>query len=202
VHRVGVIERWAVRAALATALVGAATQLIDFGFFDLRVRWLDQTTHASVFGVLSVLALAVAVAFALALAAARGVGDRRLLFLPPLLSILLVLRVEHPLHVLLYALPFAAATFAVLWTLDAATGAARLVRLGCLSLVGSYAVHAAGTSIVSHLGYGPQTWPYQVKLVTKHSGEIAGWMLVAAGLLSALARELARRPQEPSLSVT
>ena len=64
---------------LTAAVVFAQTagQLIDFRFFDLRLRVLDSDHHASVFGALSILAEAGAAA-AIGL---RAVSGRRLVWL-------------------------------------------------------------------------------------------------------------------------
>ena len=49
----------------------AASQLIDFGVFNLRLKALNADNHASVFGVASLLAQAVAAAAAIAWRASR-----------------------------------------------------------------------------------------------------------------------------------
>lgn len=180
-----VIARWGWPLALALACGAAAAQFVDFGLFDLRLRWLDMATHASVFGVVSILALTAALALATLLALFNA-GDRTLLALPCVLAIILALRVLHPPRVLLYAVPFGVAAFVLLWRLAPRTRGSGLVRAGCVALVLSYAIHAVGTTIVTELGYGPMSWPYQIKLVIKHSGELMGWTLVAAGLADLL----------------
>ena len=55
----------------AVLFAQTASQLIDFRFFDLRLRVLDSDHHASVFGALSILAEAVAAA-AIGLRAVSG----------------------------------------------------------------------------------------------------------------------------------
>jgi len=195
-----VIALWGLTLAVVLALAAAAAQLIDFGVYGLRIHLLDMSTHASVFGVISVLALIAAGAAAIELAANRRTCTRWSCVLPLLLAVLLALRVIHPAHVLVLALPFAVATFAALWWHVGAPGsrARRLVRVGCVVLIGSYAVHAVGTTVVSALGYGAATWPYQVKLVIKHSGELAGWAIVATGLVLAHIALVSARAGEPA----
>ena len=182
------IACWGVRAAWTAALAGAVTNLIDFRVYGLRVRLLDMTTHASVFGAVSLLALAGASGMA-ALLAGRTRRTLGALVLPLLLAALLVLRVFHPSHVFLLALPIAAATFAVLWQYGAASAspARRLIRAGCGTLAVSYVVHASGGSIVATPAYGTGSWPYELKEVLAHSSELAGWIVVAAGLAAAFA---------------
>ena len=195
---VGRIEHWGWRIAVAGAVAAAAAQMIDFGVYDLRIRLLDMSTHASLFGAVSVLALVSVGCLALLLAIATPTRSAATSVLPLLCAILLALRVLHPTHVVLLALPFAAATFIVLWwgTAERGSAARRMLRYGCATLVGSYAIHAFGTSIVSALGYGEFTWPYQIKLMIKHSGELGGWTVVATGLAMALAAAF-RRPSDP-----
>ena len=199
------VARWGVRVAIVSALAAAVAQFVDFGVYGLRIRQLDMSTHASVFGVLSVLALVTAGGAAVLLAVAETTRRGALLVLPPLLAALLALRVLQPTHVLLWALPFAAATFVVLWWCcgTPASATRRLIRAGCAILIGSYAIHALGTSVVSALGYGPASWPYQIKLVVKHSGELAGWTIIATGLATIypgsrrLSRSSSARSSEP-----
>jgi hypothetical protein len=180
---------WGLRAACMAAIAAAVANLVDFGAYDLRIRLLDMSTHASVFGALSLLALVAALGVAVLLAVAETTRSVAALAMGPLLAALLALRVVHPAHVVVVALPIAAATFAVLWLYGAPPGSRRqrVVRAGSLILVGSYVLHAFGGGAVSALGYGVDTWPYQVELVVRHSGELAGWMVVATGLAAALA---------------
>jgi hypothetical protein len=180
------ISAWGVKAAVGVALVACGAQLLDFAVLD--VRWLDMNTHASVFGALSLLALALAAAEAALLAASQTARTRASLLLPMLLAALLILRLIHPANVIFLALPCAAATFVILWGHNGAprSEAERLIRLGCVALVGSYVVHA-GRVLLSASGYGRHTWPTEARLLVGHSAELAGWMLVAAGLAAVYA---------------
>jgi hypothetical protein len=174
--RGGAVRRWGVRAAVALMLAEAVTQLVNFGVFDLRLTALDSRTHASVFGVLSVLALAAAAAAALA-------HGRDGLGLAAALGLLLALRVTHAPHVLVYALPVTAAAFVLLWrTARADAGLHRLVRVACGFLVVSFAVHGPGELVVQHFGLASDTWAYELKVVVKHALELGGWVLVATAL--------------------
>ena len=69
-----------------------------------------------------------------------------------------------------------------------------MLRDGCIVLALAFLVHGVGAAIVSWLGLGPETWGYQLKALVKHSGELAGWLLVAAAL-TLLALEPAAQPK-------
>jgi hypothetical protein len=139
-------------------------------------------THRSIFGVASLAVLAIAACVCVLL--------RRRMFatIGAILAFLFVLRIVQPPHVLLLALPASAAAFVLLWNAPLPGPARRVVREGCVVLVAAFVVHGIGEKVVAELGYGPETWAYQIKAVVKHSGELAGWALVAGGLVLALPR--------------
>lgn len=171
---------WAAWTAGALAVANAVAQAVDFGFFDLRYQALNSNTHASLFGAVSILACALAVA-----AACLAVGtpkDSRKVILAFLLGSMLLLRVWQPPHVLVLALPLAAVVLVLLWQ-QGENGAQGTIRAGCLLLVASYAIHASETSAVGFV-LNPDSWSYQIRCVLKHDAEIAGWVLIAGGLLS------------------
>jgi hypothetical protein len=176
-HRVLV---WAAWVALALAVANAFAQAVDFGFFDLRYQTLNSNTHASLFGAASILACALAVPAAFR--AAGAPRDSRMVVVAFLLVAILVLRVWQPPHVLVLALPLAAVVLVLLWQ-QGQNGARRTIRVGCLLLVASYAIHASETSAVGFV-LNPASWSYQIRCVLKHDAEIAGWVLIAGGLLS------------------
>ena len=178
----------------AVALAASTAQVVDFGVYDQRIQALNMMTHDSVFGVVSLAALGVAVLAALATAVRDP--EQRVWFasLSGLLALVLALRIAHPPHVLLVALPVSAAALTLLWTAAPAGTARRVLRDGCIVLALAFVVHGVGAAIVSWLGLGPETWGYQLKALVKHSGELAGWLLVAAALaLLALERPSERR---------
>jgi len=181
-------------AAAPVALAASTAQLVDFGLYDQRLRPWHMMTHNSVFGVVSLAALGVAVLAALATAIQDD--ERRVQFacLSGLLGLLLALRIAQPPHVLLLALPVSVAALGLLWTAAAAGTARRVMRDGCIVLALAFLVHGVGAAIVSWLGLGPETWGYQLKALVKHSGELAGWLLVAAAL-TLLALERKRKPK-------
>lgn len=179
--KAGTLSSSGIKLAVALALAASATQLLDFAVLD--ARWLDMNTHASVFGAISLLALACAGVVAVLLAASEKNRGRASVPLPVLLAVLLLLRLVHPVNVIYFALPCAAATFVLLWATYGADepDARRLIRTGCVVLAGSYLVHAGGV-LLSASGYDRHTWPSEARLLVSHSGELAGWVLVATGL--------------------
>ena len=184
---------WRVRiVAAAIAIAATTTQLIDFAVYDQRLGPLDMMTHNSIFGITSLAALALAAVASLAAALRGGERSRELVGLSALLALLLALRIAHPAHVLLIAVPLGAAALTLLWSAAPGGTARRVLREGCIVLVVAFVVHGIGTKVVSMLGLGPETWGYQLKAVVKHSGELAGWVLIAGGLVAAAA---AARPQ-------
>lgn len=186
---VGDTRAWGVRAAVCVLAAAATTaQLIDFGVYGQRLRLLDMTTHRSIFGVASLGVLAVAMCACVLLSVAHERRRTRRAALGAVLAFLLVLRIAQPSHVLLLSLPASAAALVLLWTVLPPGPARRLVREGGIVLVAAFAVHGVGEKLVAELGYGPDTWAYQIKAVVKHSGELAGWALVACGLVLALPR--------------
>jgi hypothetical protein len=165
-------------AAAASAAAVVIMQFVDYGVFHLRVRALDGLTHASIPGVASLSALAMAACGSFAVAATGRRSSMTWVALGGVLLCVLALRLAHPIHVLVFGLPVMAAALALLLMQHV-----RLLRDGCVVLAGSLIIHAFGSEIVSALGYGVDSWAYQVKAVVKHGGELAGWLLVAGGVL-------------------
>jgi hypothetical protein len=195
---VGGVERrllaWGGGAAVALGCLEAAGQFASFGLGIARGA-LDSSTDGGIFGALTLVLLAGTIGLALLVGAtsarlrlpATGCG----LFVTGVL----VTEVADPPHQLLVAVPCVLGAFAFLWRLagDARSDGARLVRAGCVVLALAFAVHAAGARLLSRLGQGGDTWVYQVKVVTKHGGEITGWALVVAGLSAICLAERRRR---------
>jgi len=180
---------------VAVVFAQTASQWIDFHFFDLRLRVLDSDHHASVFGALSILAEAAAAA-AIGL---RAVSGRRLpwLLIAALLLVLTVPRalVRYEPAFALYDVPILVApltaTFVVLCALTFRD--ARRLRLlvwGSLTLLTcSFALHAIGPqadAAGSTASLATYTWAYQGTGMLKHGAELAGWMLLATGMVAAV----------------
>jgi len=192
----------AARAALVLVglLVGAAVtaHLVDFGVYQLRIRAMNANLGSSPVAWASPAAILLAVAASIVLARrARGL---RPWVLPVSLAVVLVLATKHlgeslP-HWQLLLLPPLGLTLIVLWRtsaeLDPASG--RLLRGGCVLLVGALALHIFGAPILTPLGFGADSWPYQVKIACKEGSEISGWMLIAAGLGVAAGAETLWKP--------
>lgn len=186
---------------LAAAVVFAqtASQMIDFRIFDLRLRVLDSNHHASLFGVISILAQAVA-AMAIGL---RVVSSRRLawLMVAALVGLLAVPRAlmryepafeRHDVLILVAPLTVAFIVLCALTFRDARR--VRFMVWGSLALLAfSFALHAVGAqadasspSVYGTSAYlATHTWPYQVTGMIKHGAELTGWMLLATAMAAA-----------------
>jgi hypothetical protein len=129
--------------AVSLAVATAVAQLIDYQFFDLRLRALDSNTHRSIFGAVSLLANMVAVALAISLAVRAR--NRETVILSGALTAMLALRVTYPSHVLLVSLPLAGIALVILWRLGQPSAGEGLwtIRVGCSLLVISFAIHAS-----------------------------------------------------------
>jgi hypothetical protein len=181
------------------AIAATVGHLVDYAAFDFRIRALDTNTHASVFGALSLVALAASFAAAAITAVKEPEQRARGAALAAVLAILLALRVVHPEDVVLLALPMIAAAFVLLWSWRTSDARARRVlRAGCLLLAASLVVRRFGFDAVKTLGYGIDTWAYQVRVALKHSSELAGWLLVAIALLASALQSAPQRQRSAS----
>lgn len=186
---------------VSVAIVGAvaliASQCIDFAVLDLRVRALDSDTHRSVFGVISLLAQAGTVL----VIGVRCLSPSRRgwwLVVGALTAMLLAVRALLPDQPVAYALPVTVAFVLFWWLTTSDDPAARTVlRVGLFVLAFSFAVHIVGPKIIDHYGYTYGSWPYEIKGMTKHSTELAGWVLVDTGVLAGWVAT--RRPRRRSL---
>ena len=183
--------RPAARAALLFIglAVGAAmaAHLVDFGVYRLRIQAMNANLGTSPVAWASPAAILLALVASLVLV--RRNPRRPGVILSISLAIVLVLATrqlgESLPHWQLLLLPPLGVTLAVLWhtaaELDRSTG--RLLRGGCILLVSAFALHVFGAPVITRLGFGADSWPYQVKVAFKEGSEISGWMLIAAGLL-------------------
>jgi hypothetical protein len=183
-----------IRAGIAVTallvLAQAAAQAINFGF-GLHVQALNSDVHASIFGVVS-LAAQGAVAIAAGIRAAGPPRRNAWLLLSALLLVLLAVRIAIPYDATLLTAPLAVVFVLIWWLGSAAPPRVRLLIAASLALlVFSFVVHAVGLKVLSAVGYGAHGWPYEIKGIVKHSTELAGWLLLATGLLGA--RSEARR---------
>jgi hypothetical protein len=172
--------------ALVLATATAAAQFVDYGVFDLRLRALDSNTHASIFGVVSLVANLAAVLVATLLAGRTRTLEH--ILLACILGVLFVLRVTAPGDVVLVlSLPLTGSGLAILWrqARPAAGSQAQAIRAGCVLLVVSFVVHAIEQNALSPLSPSPDSWAYQIRCVLKHDAELAGWILITVGLACA-----------------
>lgn len=171
----------------------AATQAIDFGVFNLRIRWLNADHHASVFAVASLLAQAATAAVAIA----RGhyaVDRRRAWFaLGGLVGVLVVVRGLATFNAALLAAPLAC-VFASLCVLTWSDHTSRqVVWAGLVLLAVSLLLHKVGLDADSSTA-SDYTWPYQLVGIVKHGAELAGWMLVATGVAAGVPATMSPAP--------
>jgi hypothetical protein len=188
---------------IVVVLAGSAAQLINYGFFDERIRALDSASDGGVFGAVGDIALAAAAVSAWILAARVRSARPVAAVLAGLLTFLAVDKVlnlhDHFAHWLVFYLPVLAASFICLvavargpsegaqFRADRGAGRAgvdRLIGVGVLLLAFSFLLHLFGERLLLDLGIGsPAGLSYQIKAVVKHGTEVAGWLLIALGLL-------------------
>jgi hypothetical protein len=195
------LARAGVVAIVVIVAAGTAAQLIDFGFYHLRIGALNSATDGGVFGVVGDLSLAAAALVAwLVLVRTRDRGLTTIV-LPPLLSFLAVDKVLHlhdriP-HWLVFYLPLLAATFVALasvaWAMPARSR--RLVGTALILLAASFLVHQYAERVLLAHGASVTGWAFQVKAVVKHGAEVGGWLLVALGLSIGIAGHQRPRPR-------
>ena len=181
-------HRGGLYAALAAAALVMATQLLDFGAWNLRVRALDASYEWSWSHVASTTCIATGTVLCVAGAARAGGGGRRRAWRAAaiLMAVLLADNVtrlhEHVPHWPVVYAPLVVGLGVAMAAVAAGRPGARLVHaavaLLCLSLV----IHVAGPRAVSALGWSPTSLAFQVKVALKEGTELAGWVLLLTGL--------------------
>jgi hypothetical protein len=180
---------------IVVVIAQTAGQLIDYHFFHLKLRMLDSDHHASVFGALSIFAEAGA-AITIGL---RAVSGRRL---PWLLAAAVVGMLTLPRALMRYEavferydVAFLMAPLAVVFVVMCALtfrdprGVRFLVWGSLVLLACSFALHAFGpqADAAGRTAYlGTYAWVYQGTGMLKHGLELAGWMLLATGMIAAV----------------
>jgi len=189
---------------LTAALLFAQTvsQLIDFHFFDLRLRVLDSGHHRSIFGVISILAEAVA-AVTIGM---RAVSRRSLsgILAAALVGALIIpralegyVRGFQRYDVPLLAVPLTIVFVVVLALTFRDERRPRFMIWVSLSLLGcSFGLHAIGpqADAVTSPHIADYTWAYQLAGMLKHGAELAGWTLLATAMVAGASP---RRRDEP-----
>lgn len=170
-------------ASLLVALL-AASQLINYGLFDLRFPALDTDTHASIFGVMSLLAEAAA-AGALTWRGRRA-GRRRWAWnaLGAIVAGLIFVRTLTNFSAATVAAPVAVVFWLLCWLTYTDRPSGRTVIWAALFLMaGSLVLHQVGLD-ADVLNYSGDSWAYQITAVAKHGCELAGWLLLATGAVA------------------
>jgi len=170
--------------AIVAALAQIITQVISFAAYDDSIGALNSDVHASIFGIVSLVAMGAAAAAA-AVRAREAANPRPWWLLVGILTVLLAVRAALPDDPAALSAPLAI-VFVGFWVLTAndSPRARTMVRVALFVLLFSFVIHVIGPKLVTELGYGYNTWPYEIKGMLKHSTEIAGWVLVAAGMLA------------------
>jgi hypothetical protein len=176
--------------------VELATDLVDFGADDLRIRILDSAYEWSWSHLVATAAFATAAVLGF-VGAHRSTRHRRAWWATGGLFAFLFADNVTRLHEhvaawpVLYA-PLLGALMLSLAMLAWGTDQQRIVLCALTLLLVSLAIHVLGPHAVRALGWGPDSWAYQVKVGLKEGTELAGWVL----LLPPLAR-LALQPRRP-----
>jgi len=194
----------------AVVVAQAASQWIDFRFFDLRLSVVDSDHHASVFGATSILAQAVAAA-AIGL---RVVSTRRrdALLAAALVGVLTVPRAlmrcepafeRYDVPILVAPLSVACVALCAL-TFHDAMRVKCMVRGSLVLLACSFVLHAVGPQADAGGSLATHSWAYQGTGMVKHGAELAGWMLLATGMAAGAslhhAGRAARRHRHPRVA--
>ncbi|HEV7640858.1 MAG TPA: hypothetical protein VGO39_08335 [Gaiellaceae bacterium] len=188
------VARIGIGFAAVVVAAQVSAHLFDFWALNLRSALLDSASEHGIFvrlGSLAILACAVAtlahrrssrLAVPLAVVAAWLFADA-------------LLGLHAHLHGRLVNVPLLAAIAAGYWLLAArfAPAPRRLVHAALALLVLSAAIHVLGPPALAALGWGQGAWEYQVKIALKEATEIAGWILLASGLLATRRRHAAYR---------
>jgi hypothetical protein len=179
--------------AFVLALVGFTavliTHLIDFGSNNLSIRLFNADSDASWSHVLIAAIIVVATAAA-AVGAWRSQTQRGWWGAATAILGFIAIDEISSLHTRIDSMSWGKALYApillalcvCLWRLSAGRRASFVLRAGLLTLVISFAIHVFGPHVVSALGWGYDSWAYQVKVALKQGTELAGWLLVVWGL--------------------
>jgi hypothetical protein len=176
---------------LATAVAGTVivTNLIDFEADGLRIRLLDADLGSSLSH--RATAAALLAGGALALLRARRAGGRRAWWGATAAALIILFVAEvSPAHVdvdrlsygkLIYV-PLLACLVVCVRRLVDGSDQGTVMWVGLATLAGSYAVHVLGPQVVQTLGWGTDSWAYQLKVGLKEGAELAGWLLLVLAL--------------------
>jgi hypothetical protein len=191
------LRPWLVGAGVVVA-VELTTHLVDFGAEDLRIRLLDSAYEWSWSHLVATAAFATAAVLGFA-GAHRSAGHRGAWrAIGGLFAFFFVDNVtrlhEHFAHWPAVYAPLLGMLMLSLAVVARDSDQQRIVVGALTLLLASLAIHVLGPSAVRALGWGPDSWAYQIKVGLKEGSELAGWVL----LLPPLARlALDPRPATP-----
>jgi cytochrome bd-type quinol oxidase subunit 2 len=181
------VRPWLVGAGVVVA-VEMATHLGDCGADDLRIRLLDSAYKWSWSHLVATAAFATAAVLGFT-GAQRSAGHRRAWrAIGGLFAFFFVDNVtrlhDHVAHWPVVYTPLLGVLMLSLAVVAWDTDQQRIVVGALTLLLASLAIHVLGPSAVRALGWGPDSWAYQIKVGLKEGTELAGWVL----LLPPLAR--------------
>lgn len=181
------VRRVIVAGLLATAVMvalQAASQLIDFGVYDLRLYALNSDKHGSVFGIASLLSQAATVA-AIGWRGNR-VERRRWAWsgAGALVAGLVLIRGLTTFNAAVLAAPLACVLGLLCWLTWRDPAPTRAVVWAAFVLmVTSLLLHKVGLAADASTA-SDYTWAYQITGIVKHGCELAGWMLLGTGIVA------------------
>jgi hypothetical protein len=175
--------------AVAGFVAVLVTHLIDFGSENLSIRLLDANSDAS-WSHRLITATLVAVTAVAVTGGWRSKRQRALWTTAAAILAFLAVDELSNVHTQVDQLAWGKALYGPLllilgvciWRLARPKAQGLGLRVGITVLFISFGVHVLGPHIVHALGYGTDSWPYQVKVALKQGTELAGWLLVLIGL--------------------
>ena len=91
-------------------------------------------------------------------------------------------QVDRLSHGKLIYVPLLACLVVCVLRLVEGTDQLTVLRVALVALTGSYVVHVLGPDAVRALGWGTDSWAYQVKVGLKEGLELSGWLLLVWAL--------------------
>jgi hypothetical protein len=169
---------------MTLVVLQAATQAIDFSVFDLRIWAFNCDKRYSVFGLASLFAqLAVAAA---CLWRGRGAEAHRgvWLGLGALVGVLILIRGLTTFNAKVLVVPLACVFLMLCWLTLRDPGPVRAALWsGLVLLAASLLLHKVGLGADDSTA-SDFTWAYQITSMIKHGAELAGWMMLATGIVA------------------
>lgn len=164
----------------------AASQAIDFGVLDLRIRALNSDTHHSLFGLASLGAQAAMTSAAFWRGHALKRHRPAWYALGAIVGALVIIRGLASFNATALALPLACTCGLVCWLTFRDRGAARSVIWAGLALMAtSLVLHKVGPAADASTA-SEYTWAHQITAMVKHGSELAGWMLLVTGIAAGM----------------